>query len=341
MRNNLIKKHDLEQLNNPVKASKVISFMENTGADMRLDRFRESIGVDDFDSLLTANMEASLNVGYDTWEVPWKQLITVEEEPDMLENYVYNVGALGKIDKLEDTGGTFQEFDSPDDLEVSYDVDGFGNILVADFKTLKSDRLGWFGKISKEAGKAAKKRFFHWLFIDKLQDNPTYEDGNSLFSSSSHDNDISTGSGVDLTMTNLKSAWENLTGQTDDKGDPIYVRGAYLVVGEENEIAANVLTESEENPDTANNEKNFFFDKLEVVVVPWLGSDWYLWADRDTIETMEAGFLDGNVEPSVYMLNPEVSDTYFKTKKQMWRVEHYYGGEWIDYRGVVRGSQNV
>ncbi len=344
MRRNLIKasKESEKELKNPVKASKVINFMESTSASMRLDKFRESIGPDDFDHLLTDKMDARLAKGWDRWNVPWQQLVSVEEEPDMLENYVHRVGALSKIDKLEPSGGTFQEFDAPDDAEISYNVDGFGNILVADFTTLETDQLGWFGKVSEEAGKAANKRFYHWLFKEKLQSNPTVDDGHALFVDVHHNNDMDGGAaGNDLTYANLKTAWDKMTGQTDSEGDPIFIQGAYLVVGEENEIEANALVNSEQNPDNDSNEKNFFYDKLDVIVVPWLGKDWYLWADNDTIETMEIGFLDGNVDPMVYMLNPEVSDTYFKTKKQMWRVEHYYGGEWIDWRGVVRGSQDI
>lgn len=344
MKNTLIKSSNdsKNNLENPVKAAQVINFMESTNASMRVDTFREAIGPDDFDHLITNKMSARLAKGWGRWEVPWQQLVTIEEEPDMLENYVHRVGALSKIDKLESTGGTFQEFDAPDDAEISYDVDGFGNILVAEFKTIETDRLGWFGKVSEEAGKAANKRFYHWLFKDKLQGNPTVDDGNALFDDTNHNNDMDGGgSGNELNYENLKTAWDKMSGQTDNEGDPIFVQGGYLVVGEENEIEANTLVNSEQNPDTNTSEKNFFYDKLNIIVVPWLGSDWYLWADNSTVETMEIGFLDGKVKPALYMLNPKVSDTYFKTKKQMWRVEHYYGGEWIDWRGVVRGSQNV
>lgn len=329
-------------MKNPVRAAQIINFMESTNASMRLDKFRESIGPDDFDALLTDKMNARLAQGWGRWDISWENLVTVAEQPDMLDNYVYRVGAFNKIDKLEDTGGTFQEFDSPQDAEISYSVDGFGNLLVAEFKSMKSDRLNWFGRVSEKAGKAASKRFYHFLFVNKLQDNPTVDDGNALFDETNHGNDLDgAGDGVDLTYSNLESAWEKMSGQTDDRGDPIFVRGAYLVVGEKNEFAARSLINSEKNPDSNNNENNFFFNKLEVVVVPWLENDWYLWADNSTVETIEIGFLDGNTEPNLYMLNPEVSDTYFKTKKNMWRVEHYYGGEWIDWRGVVRGSQDV
>lgn len=344
MNNALIKASDggKYDLTNPVKGAQVVQFMESTNASMRVDRFRESIGPDDFDYIMTDKMNARLARGWAQWEIPWQELVAISEQPDMLENYVYRVGALNKVDKLDESGGVFQEFDAPDDAEISYAVSGFGNLLVADFKTIKTDRLGWFGKVSEEAGRAASKRFYHWLFVAKLQDNPTVDDGNALFDETYHDNDLDgAGNGVTLNYSNLSSAWDKMAGQTDNEGDPIFVQGAYLVVGESNEIAARTLVESEMNPSSSTNDRNFFYGKLKVIVVPWLGSDWYLWTDSSTVETFEVGFLDGNVDPALYMLNPDVSDTYFRTKKNMWRVEHYYGGDWIDWRGVVRGSQDV
>lgn len=342
MRNLTLQPKKGRKLKNPQRGAQVVSFMEATNASMRMDRFRESVGPDDFDVMLTDRMNARLAKGWQAWDIPWEGLVNVAGPTDMLNNYVYRVGALQKIDKLTNTGGVFQEFDTPPDAEISYSCDGFGNLLVADFKTIRTDRLGWFGKVSEEAGKAAMKRFFYWLFITQLQSNPTVDDGNSLIDSSNHSNDLDNGGvGYDMNYTNLKDAWELMTGQTDNNGDPIFVTAAYLIVGENLEIDATSLVESEKNPDTANNEKNFFYNKLQVITVPWLGNDWYLWADTNSIETFEVGFLDGNRDPALYMLNPDISDTYFKTKKQMWRIEHYYGGDWVDWRGVVRGSQDV
>lgn len=325
------------------RAAQITRLLQATGATMRMDRFRESIGPDHFDYLLTEYMNARLAKGYQIWDDTWKQLVTIGRPSDMLNVYIERVGAFANLDQLAKTGGVFQEIDTPSDAEISYSCSGWGNLIVADFKTIRTDRLGWFKKVSEEAGKAAVRTFHAWLFGTMLQANPTVDDGNSLFDDTNHKNDLdSAGAGLDLNYTNLASAWEKMRAQTDDNGEPIFVRPAWIVCGEEKEINAETLLESEFNPDSANRERNFFRGKLKgAVVSPYLGTDWYLWADPATIETFEVGFLDGNIDPGIFMLNPDISDTYFKTKKTMWRIEHYYGGNWIDWRGVVRGSQNV
>jgi hypothetical protein len=308
-----------------------------------MDRFRESIGPDHFDYLLTEKMGARLAKGYAIWPSTWRDLVTIGKPNDLLSNYIEKVAPFANLDKLSETGGVFQEIDTPPDIEISYSCSGWGNLIVADFRTIRTDRLGWFGKMAEEAGKAATRTFHKWFFDTMLQANPTVADDNPLFDDTNHHNDCDDGgAGKELNYANLSAAWEKLRAQVDANGEPIHIRPAYLICGDEYEINAETLLQSQYNPDNANFEKNYFQGKIKgIVVSPYLGKDWYLWADPLTIEVMEVGFLDGNVEPAVFMLNPDISDTYFRTKKTMWRVEHYYGGNYIDWRGVVRGSQNV
>lgn len=325
------------------RGAQILKLLDATGASMRLDRFRESIGPDHFDALLTGKMNARLARGYALWEAEWRRLVSVKEADDMLTNYVVRVSPLANLDRLEDHGGAFQEIDAPQDAEVPYNIAGWGNLIVADFKTLRSDRLGWFRRVSTEAGKAAARTFHKWFFQRMLQANPAVDDGNALFDQTNHGNDLDgAGTGAELNYANLPAAWERMRGQTDAHGEPIFVEPAWIACGERNESNADTLVNGDYNPDNANRERNFFKGRLKgAVVSPYLGTDWYLWADKSSIETFEVGFLDGNVDPALYMLNPDVSDTYFRTKKIMWRIEHYYGGNWIDWGGVVRGSQNV
>lgn len=335
----IISPQDKVELKGAQRAAQVVRLLESTGASMRLARLRESIGPDYFDFVLTEKMHARLARAYRIWPDTWKDLVTIDKPDTMLDAYISKVAPFANLDRLADTGGVFQEVDTPPQVQVSYACSGWGNLIVADFETLRSDSLGWFKRISDEAGKAAARTFHKWLFVTMLKANPTIHDGNSLFDNTKHANDPFAATLKALTYDNLVTAWEKMRDQKDPNGEPILVSPAYVVCGEANEIHAMTILESEMNPDSANNERNYFRGKIRgVVVSPYLDTAWYLWASPDELEGLVVGFLDGNVDPAIYMLNPDVSDTYFRTKRTMWRVEHYFGGAWTDWRGVVRGS---
>ena len=334
----IIRPGDKVELRAAHRAAQVIRLLEATKASIRLDQLRESIGPDFFDHLLTEYMSARLAKSYKLWPDQWKDLVVIRDAPDMLRTYVEKVAPLANLDRVEDSGGEFQKLPTPLDIEISYSCAGWGNLLVADFETLRSDRLGWFKRVADEAGKAAARTFNRWLFQTMLQANPIYAgDGHRLFDHEHHGNDPHEGSVTELTFDALKTAWNTMRSQRDDNGEPLVVTPGFLVVGPPNEVAAYKLIESEYVPGEEN-ASNFFRGRFRIIVTPYLGVDWYLWAKPEEIEGLEVGFLDGKVAPSIYMLNPDVSDTYFRTKKTMWRVEHYYGGAWIDYRGIVRGG---
>lgn len=343
MLGNLIRAPQKISINQPYRVAKILSMLESTGANMRLDKFRESIGPDNFDALLSDYMNRRLATGYEVWDSNWKKIVSIRKNVTLLTQRIVRIGEFNNLDELATTGGVFQEINPPSDDEISYSVGGWGNIIAVDFKTKMTDELGWFDKMSHNAGKAGIRTLHKWLFVTNLQDNPTVDDGNSLFDSTNHANDDdSAGVGKTLNYANLASTWELIRAQTDANGEPIYVSGVWIVCGTTNEINAETLFVSDYNPDTANREPNFFKKVVKgYVICPYLGNDWYVYSDPNSFETFEVGFLDDEDEPQLFMLDPQVSDEYFRTKQTMWRIENYFGGNWVDWRGVARGSQNV
>lgn len=319
------------KIHEPFRVQKILSMIESTSASVRLDKLRESISPDNLDALLSNYMNRRLADGYQVWDVNWRNVVSVRKNVTMLTQRIVRIGEFTNLDELAKTGGVFQEINPPSDDEITYSVGGWGNIIAVDFKTKKSDDLGWFDKMSFNAGKAGIRTLHKWLFVNNLQSNPTVDDGNSLFDDTNHSNDNdSAGVGKILNYANLAASYEKVRAQTDANGEPIYVTGVWIVCGTANEINAETLQTSEYNPDTANREPNFFKKVIKgYVICPYLGNDWYLYADPKEFETFEVGFLDDEEDPQLLMLDPEISDEYFKTKHTMWRIESYFGGNWV------------
>lgn len=314
-----------------IRAARLLEVVDSTGAVMRLDTFRESMGPDYFDALLGDFMNKRVVDGYKIWDVNWEHIVRVRKNVSMLTQHAIRIDEFQNLDDLDETGGVFNEVTPLTDTDISWSVSGWGNLIALDFKTKQSDHLGWFGKMSERAGNAGKRTFIKWLTYTNLQLNPTVDDGNSLFDNTNHTNDCdAAGAGKSLNYENLHTANDKLGAQTDSNGEPLFVEGRWIICGPTNRAPAQTLVTSEFNPDSANNEPNYFKGILKgVVVSPYLGNDWYLSADASEFETFEVGFLDDAQNPQIFMLDPSVSDEYFKTKKFMWRVEQYFGGSWV------------
>ena len=325
------------------KAAQLIEVIKRTKASVRLDLLRESMSPDLFDALLGDNMNMRLSKGYSIWDPSWQNIVTIRKNVTMLTQHTIRMGQFANLDSIDTTGGEFQEFTAPSDDDISYSVAGYGNVIAVDFKTKQSDHLNYFGNISEEAGKAGRRTLDKWIFYTMMQQNPTVVDSNSLFDNTNHANDCDvSGVGKSLTYANVHTANEKLLAQVDDNSEPIFLEGAYIVCGTANKAAAETIMNAEYNPDSANNEPNYFKGIIKgVIVSPYLGNDWYVSASKDAIEGLEMGFLDDKTDPQLYYLDPDISDTHFLTLKYMWRVQSFWGGNWVDWRGIARGSQNV
>ncbi len=325
------------------RAARTLEVIKRTRASVRLDLLRESMSPDLFDALLGDNMNKRLAKGYAIWAPDWQKVVNIRKNVSMLTQHTIKMGQFANLDSIDTTGGEFQEFTAPSDTDISYTVGGYGNIIAVDFKTKQSDHLNYFGDVSEEAGRAGRRTLDKWIFYTMIQQNPTVSDANSLFDNTNHANDCDASSvGKALTYANVHTANEKLLAQTDENSEPIFIEGSYIICGTVNKAAAETLIKSEFNPDSANNEPNYFKSILKgVIVSPYLGNDWYVSASVDAIEGLEMGFLDDELDPQLFYLDPEVSDTHFTTLKYMWRVQSFWGGDWVDWRGIVRGSQNV
>ena len=236
---------------------------------------------------------------------------------------------------------SYQEISPPSDNKVTYSVALRGNRLVVDFKTLKNDSLGYFNNVAQELGKAMSRRLNDFVLGENLEDNPTIDDGNALFDNTNHVNDPNTGSTVALNYANLETAWKALRGQVDRDSKPVsWPNGAgfYILTGTDNELQAEILAEADHNPDTANEQPNVLRKRIHGVITYDNfdnSSAWYLVASPMDLEGYRLGYLNGMRTPVFEDLG---DDPTGETDNHIWRIKQGFGGEWVNWQAIVRGS---
>ena len=78
----------------------------------------------------------------------------------------------------------------------------------------------------------------------------------------------------------------------------------------------------------------------EVVVVPQIASAtyWTMVADPRVIDTIEVGFVGGQMNPQLFIQDQPLFGNNFTNDVITYKVRHEYGGAVEDYRGFYLGN---
>ena len=90
----------------------------------------------------------------------------------------------------------------------------------------------------------------------------------------------------------------------------------------------------------ARNDKDFVQSLMyDVCPVPdWTdNNDWVLVADPMMMETIEIGYLDGMMEPEIFIQNSELYGSMFSNDEWSFKIRHIYGMTAMDWRGFYKG----
>jgi len=331
--------------NDVAKGAQILDVLNTLGVSKySIARVREDIGPDLFDYAITNNMNAVLLKPFsEPMFQEWKQVVSISDDSDLQQQIGIRVSGFGDV--LEPFTGSFKDTDLPEEEQTEYQIDGFGEIFGIDFETATNDKLKALLFKTEDLGKKYAKGFQKWMFQDLLQADPTYTPDSKVLFHTDHNNDLHPGSPVSanpLNFDNLKSAWMKLSGQTQQDGTPVDLNTFYIVCGSENVLEAEAIQEAQGNPDSANSDPNTLKKRIKGIIYhKYLGSDWYIVAPKEISNNMHVGFLQSVGQVPRLVKQAETSDEHFRTLKTNWRVDYWYGGTWLDFRGVVRGSQNV
>ncbi|HLG72832.1 MAG TPA: hypothetical protein VK009_20630 [Chloroflexota bacterium] len=88
------------------------------------------------------------------------------------------------------------------------------------------------------------------------------------------------------------------------------------------------------------NDVNPVMGYCEVIVSPQLSNtaEWYLIADPRMVDTVEIGFVGGQVNPVLLVQDQPLFGLNFTQDVISYKVRHEYGGAVVDYRGFYSGG---
>ncbi len=101
-----------------------------------------------------------------------------------------------------------------------------------------------------------------------------------------------------------------------------------------------VITKSAGAPGSNNNDINPMLGYAEVVVAPQISSPtyWIAVADPRVIDTVEVGFVGGQMNPQLFIQDQPLFGNNFTNDVITYKVRHEYGGAVVDYRGFYLGN---
>jgi phage major head subunit gpT-like protein len=218
----------------------------------------------------------------------WKQIADQVNSTNSSEKYAW-LGAVPGLRefKSERIPGTLSSF--------GYEITNkkFESTLDVDRDTIEDDHTGQIlravNALSTKAAQAYTKLVtaaFQLAFTT-----PVF-DGNNFFDTTHVVNGQSTGSNYlgtakDITGANTDAMELLLAGQSDDKGDPLGYQGTHLLVGPYNYAAANALVGV---PTLASGASNPYYQRYQIVKLPYLGVSEKRWALAD-LEEGELPFI--------------------------------------------------
>ena len=128
--------------------------------------------------------------------------------------------------------------------------------------------------------------------------------------------------------------------QTNFAGKRLGLRPRFLVVPPELEFTAMIVTKSAGVPGSNNNDINPMLGYVTPIVSPQLTNvqQWFLIGDPREIDTIEIGFVGGQVNPVLFIADSPLFGTSFSQDAVQYKIRHEYGGCVTDYRGLYRGN---
>jgi Mu-like prophage major head subunit gpT len=286
-----------------------------------------------FSYLLGTSMNKRLLKDYQAWPAEWMKFCTIAPIRDYKQQTRVRFGAFGSLSTVpEDTA--YSTLTLTDSAAV-YVPQKRGNLVTVSRETIINDDLQAIKQVPTKLAVAAAYTLAEFVY-NFLSSNPTIYDGNTLFTSGgAHSNLGSTALSSAAMQTGITAMRE----QTNFAGKRLGLRPRFLVVPAELEFTAMVVTKSAGVPGSNNNDINPMLGYVVPIVSPQLtnSSQWYLIGDPREIDTIEIGFVGGQVNPALFIQDSPLLGLNFTSDAISYKIRHEYGGAVTDYRGLYRG----
>src|SRR5205085_1750682 len=286
-----------------------------------------------FSYLLGTSMNKRLLKDYQACPAEWAKFCTIVPVRDFKQQSRVRFGAFGSLPIVaEDTAYTAVTLT---DSAATYVPQKRGNLVTVSREVIINDDLQAVKQIPTKLAVAAAYTLAEFVYAF-LSGNPNIYDGNALFTSGAPHNNLGASA---LSTSAMQTGVTAMREQTNYAGKRIGLRPRYLVVPPELEWTSMVATKSAGVPGSNNNDINPMLGYVTPIVSPQLssGTQWFLVADPREVDTIEIGFVGGQVNPALFVQDSPLLGLNFTQDSISFKVRQEYGGAVVDWRGLYRG----
>lgn len=286
-----------------------------------------------FSYLLDTSMNKRLLKDYQAWPAEWQRFVTIAPVRDFKQQSRVRFGAFGSLPIVaEDSAYTAVTLT---DSAATYVPQKRGNLVTVSREVIINDDLMAVKQIPTKLAVAAAYTLAEFVYAF-LSSNPNIYDGSALFTTGAPHSNLGAAA---LSTGAMQTGITSMREQTNYAGKRIGLRPRFLVVPAELEWQAMVVTKSAGVPGSPNNDINPMLGYLMPIVSPQLASatQWFLIGDPREIDTIEIGFVGGQVNPALFIQDSPLLGLNFTQDSISYKVRHEYGGTAVDYRGLYRG----
>jgi hypothetical protein len=287
-----------------------------------------------FSYLLGSSMNKRLLKDYQAWPAEWMRFVSIVPVRDFKQQNRVRLGAFGSLPIVAENNPYSSMMLS--DAAAVYIPQKHGNLVVISRETILNDDLQAIQQIPQKLAVAAAYTLAEFVY-GILAGGGNIYDGSALFTTGSPHNNTAAGA---LSSATLQSGVTAIRKQANDSGKRLGLRPRYLVVPPELEWTAMVVTQSANVPGSANNDINPMQGYVTPIVSAQLtnATQWFLAADPREIDTIEIGFVGGQVNPALFVQSQPEVGLNFTQDALTYKIRHEYGGAVVDYRGLYRGN---
>lgn len=286
-----------------------------------------------FSYLLGTSMNKRLLKDYQAWPAEWMKFCTIVPIRDYKQQTRIRLGAFGTLAVVPEDN-LYQSVTLTDST-ATYVPQKRGNTVGVSRETILNDDLQAIKQIPTKLAVAAAYTLAEFVY-QFLSANLNIYDGSPLFTPTGPHTNFGSAA---LSTVAMQAGITAMREQTNFAGKRLGLRPRFLVVPPELEFTAMIVTKSAGVPGSNNNDINPMLGYVTPIVSPQLTNpgQWFLVGDPREIDTIEIGFVGGQVNPALFIQDGPLFGANFSQDVITYKIRHEYGGCVTDYRGLYRG----
>jgi len=296
-------------------------------------QLRTQHGVSDFAEMLSGTGYRILLKAYEAHQSGISKVFKKTTAPDFRARQVL---ALSEGPALEEVkaGGEYK-YGTMAESKESYTLTTYGKIMGLNRQALVNDDLNAFGRMSQVWGQSAAEHVANTL-ATLVNSNPTLATSTAQLFSTQHANLTTGTANAAISVDSIGEGVRKMRLQKGLSGNVVLgLAPRYLLVPAAMEQLAKQYTSSAYQP-AAPSGINPWQPTLEVVVEPRLDalstSQWYMFADPSTFETLEYAYLEGEEGPQMFTREGwNIDGIEFKCRLDL-------GAGAVEYRGAWKNN---